>query len=91
MTSIDSAIAHAENDFWATGARLAIRQLALTDRGFDADHVLDMVGQPPSPECIGAVFAALQRTGAIETVGCRVGRDGRLLRVWFGTRTGRAG
>ena len=82
--SLDSAIKHATTDWWASGAALAIRQLALADRGFDADHVLDMVGRPPSPECVGAVFAAARRSNVIEAVGCRVGRDGRLLRVWWG-------
>lgn len=83
---LDSAIAHAQHDFWATGAKLAVRQLALSGRGFDADHVLDMVGHPPSSECLGAIFAALQRSGEIEAVGCRIGRDNRLLRVWWGCR-----
>ena len=81
---LDSAIAHASVDWWSEGARLAIRQLAQAGRGFDADHVLDMVGAPPSPECVGAIFAGLQRTGEIEAVGARIARDGRLLRIWWG-------
>lgn len=86
MSSLESAINHAMTDFWHEGARLAALQLARSGRGFDADHVLDLVGQPPSPECVGALFAALQRSGEIEAVGARVARDGRLLRVWWGCR-----
>jgi hypothetical protein len=46
-----------------------------------------MVGQPHPPNYIGAVFAAAQRSKAIEQVGCRVGGDGRLLRVWQRSRS----
>jgi hypothetical protein len=65
---------------------LAIRQLALTNRGFTVDNLRDMVGEPEDFHYWGAVFAVAQRQGVIEPVGARVGRAG-LVRVWWGLPT----
>lgn len=79
-TAIDNAV----RDWWFVGASAAIRQLALAGRGFTADHLLDLVGEPTDPHYVGAAFAAARRSNIIEPVGCRVGRGGRLVRVWWG-------
>ena len=64
-------------DEWWAAALLAHRQLDRIGRG--------IVGEPPAPAYVGAVYAAAQRSKIIEAVGCRVGRNGRLLRVWWGS------
>jgi hypothetical protein len=63
---------------------LAISQLARSGRGFDIDDVLDLVGEPTDPHYPGAAFASARRQKLIEPVGARVGRGGRLVRVWWG-------
>lgn len=87
-SGLDQAISNAAGDWWTSGAMLAIRQLAMTGRGFDADHVITMCGMPSDGHYVGAVFAAAQRSKIIEAVGCRVAADGRLLRVWWGAPQG---
>jgi hypothetical protein len=87
VTGLDRAIDNAATDWWFQGALLAIKQLGRSGRGFTADHVLDMVGAPTDPHYVGAVFAAAQRQRIVEAVGARVGRDGRLVRVWWGIPT----
>ncbi len=82
-SGLDQAMSNAAGDWWSQGAALAIRQLALGGY-FDADMLLDLVGEPPHPAYVGATFAAAWRSGLIEQVGCRVARDQRLLRVWHG-------
>jgi hypothetical protein len=84
VDGLQTAIDNAASDWWWSGANLAIAQLARSGRGFDVDAVLDLVGQPEHPAYVGAAFAAAQRRGVIETVGARVGRGGRLRRVWWG-------
>jgi hypothetical protein len=84
IEGLECAIENASTDWWFAGALLAIKQLAISGRGFTADHLLDMVGAPSDPHYLGAVFAAAQRQHVIEPVGARVGRDGRLVRVWWG-------
>jgi hypothetical protein len=84
---LEQAIDNAARDWWFQGAMVAIRQLALTGRGFTPDHLLDMVGAPTDPHYLGAVFAAAQRLKIVEAVGSRIGRDGRLVRVWWGLPT----
>lgn len=69
-------------DWWSAGAQLAIRQLAQNGY-FDADMLLDLMGEPPHSSYVGAAFASAWRAGVIEQVGCRVARDGRLVRIWF--------
>jgi hypothetical protein len=81
---LDCAIANAAGDWWFHGAMLAVRQLARSGRGFTVDHVLDMVGAPTDSHYLGALFAAAMRQRIVEPVGARVGRDGRLVRVWWG-------
>jgi hypothetical protein len=81
---LDRAIAKAEADWWAQNALLAIKQLAMSGRGFTADHVLDMVGAPTDHHYLGAVFAIAQRQRIAEAVGATLRRDSRLLRVWLG-------
>jgi hypothetical protein len=83
-SGLEQAIANASSDWWFRGALVAIRQLALAGRGFTADHLLDMVGAPTDSHHVGALFAAAQKLRIIEAVGARVGRDGRLVRVWWG-------
>ena len=63
---------------------LAIRQLALSGRGFTVDHIRDMAGEPEDPHYWGALFAAAQKLKIIEAVGARVGRDGQFVSVWWG-------
>jgi len=63
---------------------LAISQLARSGRGFDVDDILDLVGQPEVANYCGAAFASARRQKLIEAVGARVGRGGRLVRVWWG-------
>jgi len=78
------AIDNASTDWWTQGALLAIQQLARGGRGFDVDHLLDMVGEPTDPHYLGAAFAMAQRLKITEPVGARVGRGGRLVRIWWG-------
>ena len=85
-SGLDRAIENAESDWWTTGALLAIQQLAKIGRGFDVDHVLDLVGEPTDPHYLGAAFAVARRQKIIEPVGARVGRGGRLVRVWWPVR-----
>jgi hypothetical protein len=84
---LEQAIENASSDWWFQGALVAVKQLALSGRGFTADHVLDMVGAPTDPHYVGALFAAAQRLRIVEAVGARVGLDGRLARVWWGQPT----
>jgi hypothetical protein len=84
LAGLEQAIENASTDWWFQGALVAIKQLALSGRGFTVDHVLDMVGTPPDPHYVGALLAAAQRLKIVEPVGARVGRDGRLVRVWWG-------
>lgn len=83
-SGLQQAIDNASSDWWSSGAALAIRQLASVGY-FDADMLLDLVGEPPHGAYVGAAFAAAWRSGVNEQVGCRIARDGRLVRVWFGT------
>lgn len=82
-SGLEAAIDNAHLDWWATGAQLALVQLAKAGRGFTVDDLLDLVGQPPAPQYVGAVLAAAQRLRLIEPVGCQIGRDGRMVRRWF--------
>lgn len=82
-SGLDQAMSNAASDWWSQGAALALRQLALGGY-FDADMLLDLVGEPPHPAYVGAAFAAAWRSGLIEQVGCRVARDQRLVKVWHG-------
>jgi len=80
---LELAIERAANDWWFQGGLVAIRQLALSGRGFTVDHLSSMVGEPPDPHYWGALLAAAQKLKIVEAVGARVGRDGRLVRVWW--------
>lgn len=81
---LDMAVANASADWWFTGAMVALQQLAITARGFTVDHLVDLVGEPPDPHYLGSVFSAAQKMSMVEAVGCKVGRGGRLVRVWWG-------
>src|SRR5215213_6618067 len=81
---LDRAIENAATDWWTQGAMVAISQLARSGRGFDVDDVLDLVGQPEVANYCGAAFASARRQKIIEPVCARVGRGGRLVRVWWG-------
>ena len=87
MLDLRTAIDNATTDWWFQGAMAALKQLALADRGFTADNVLDLVGAPTDFHYVGVLFAVAQRQRVIEGVGCRVGRDGRLVRIWWGVHT----
>lgn len=82
---LEQAIEIAERDWWSQGAALAIRQLAMSGRGFTSEHLVDLCGMPNESCLVGAAFAAAQRTGAITTVGAVIGRDGVARRVWWAT------
>jgi hypothetical protein len=84
---LEQAIENASSDWWFEGALVAVRQLALSGRGFTVDHLSSMVGEPPDPHYWGALLAAAQKLRIVEAVGARVGRDGRLVRVWWGLPT----
>ena len=58
---LERPITKAAADWWAQNALLAIQQLARSNRGFTAEHVLDMVGPPSDHHYVGAVFAIAQR------------------------------
>lgn len=62
---------------------LAVKQLALSGRGFTVDHIRDMAGGPEDPHYWGDLLAAARKLKIVEPVGARVGRDGRLVRVWW--------
>ena len=81
---LERAIESAASDWWFQGALMALKQLALSGRGFTVDNLLELVGAPTDSHYVGAVFAAAQRLKIVEPVGARVGRDGRLVRVWWG-------
>jgi hypothetical protein len=84
---LDRAIENAASDWWFQGALVAIKQLATSGRGFTVENLSGMVGEPPDPHYWGALFAAAQKLRIIEPVGARLGRDGRLVRVWWGLPT----
>jgi len=84
---LDAVFKSTGSDRWWSGAQLAIAELARSGQNFDAGNLLEMVGEPHHPNYIGAVFAAAQRSKAIEQVGCRVAPDGRLLRIWHAPTT----
>src|SRR5215218_3053041 len=84
LDGLERAIENAVADSWTQGALTAIRQLARDRRGFTIDDVLDLVGEPTDPHYPGAAFASARRQKLIEPVGARVGRGGRLVRVWWG-------
>lgn len=84
LAGVNAAIDNAATDWWFQGSLQAVKQLAMTGRGFTADHLLDMVGEPTDPHYVGAVFAVAQRQRIVEAVGCRIGAGGRLLRIWWG-------
>jgi hypothetical protein len=81
---LEQAIRNSASDWWHGGAMLAIKQLALSGRGFDVDHIRDLAGEPEDPHYWGAVFASAQKLKVIEAVGARIGRDGKLRRIWWG-------
>ena len=85
-TGLEQAITNASADWWHEGALLAIRQLAAAGRGFTADDVRDLTGEPADPHYWGAAFAAARKLKIIEPLGARIGRDGRPARVWWSTR-----
>lgn len=80
---LDQAIANAASDWFTSGALLAIEQLAKARQGFTVDDVLDLTGMPSDPHYVGAAMALAQRRGVVEAVGCKVGRGGRMVRVWY--------
>jgi hypothetical protein len=84
---LEQSIANAARDWWYQGGLVAIRQLVRTRRVFTIDQLSDMIGEPPDPHYWGALFAGAQKLRIIEPVGARVGRDGRLVRLWWGLPT----
>lgn len=82
---LEVAIDNAGHDWWFGGGMTAIRQLARRTSPFTVDDLVDLVGQPPAANYWGALFAAATRRGLIEAVGCQLGRDGRMVRRWYGT------
>ena len=48
---------------------MALKQLALSGRGFTVDNLLELVGAPTDPHYLGALFAAAQRLKIVEPVG----------------------
>lgn len=85
---LDRAIDVAERDWWSQGAAMAIRQLALTGRGFTSEHLIELCGYPHESHLVGAAFAAAQRSGVITAVGAVIGRDGEPRRVWWAAERG---
>ena len=77
------------------GSRLArvaleeLERLAAGDRvDFTADTLTARIGQPDSPNAIGAIFGKASRAGLIHCVGVRtstrIARHGGIQRVWRG-------
>lgn len=83
-----AVIESASDDCWSIEAALAIAQLGRRSLGFDASHVVEMVGEPTDPHQLGAAFSAAYRKGLIEPVGARIGSNGRPCRVWWGVPDG---
>ncbi len=75
---------------WRSDAMVAIRGLALEPTGFTAEEVRAIVGDPPRPNAMGAVFHLAARRGWIRKVGYRKATRPSLhateLAVWEGDR-----
>jgi hypothetical protein len=87
VDGLEQAIENASTDWWFQGALMALKQLSISGRGFTVDNLLDLVGAPTDSHYLGAAFAAAQKLRIVEPVGARVGRNGRLVRVWWGLPT----
>jgi hypothetical protein len=67
---------------WTQDAMQAIKQLILSGAPFTADSVRAMVGTPPEPRLMGAVFSGARSQGICEPTGAMRGDRGHLLRIW---------
>lgn len=71
---------------WSDEALETLERLAADGIEFTADHLIELVGEPASPNAIGAVFGKASRAGLIRMVGVstsrRISRHGGLQRVW---------
>jgi hypothetical protein len=73
---------------WSDEAIEALERLAADGIQFTADHLIELVGEPASPNAIGSVFGKAARAGLIRCVGYttsrRITRHGGLQRIWRG-------
>lgn len=71
---------------WQDKARFAILRLCLADANFTADDVRAAAGDPPTPNCLGAVIRLAYKNGLIEPAGfgvaTRPSRHASILRLW---------
>lgn len=85
IAQIDSADGEAE-DNWRHEAHTAMDALILTDQEFNADDLVDMIGAPPRPNMLGALFMAYARQDRINAVGfhqsTRPSCRARIQRTW---------
>jgi hypothetical protein len=85
IAQIDSADGDAEAE-WRNQARIALDALILTDTEFHADDLIEMIGSPPRPNMVGALFMAASRQNRINAVGfhqsTRPSCHARVQRTW---------
>ena len=71
---------------WEEKARFALLTLCLADSSFDAEDLRKAAGEPPSPNCMGAVFRKAFKDGIIRPDGVGIAsrpeRHASLLRAW---------
>lgn len=71
---------------WRAEAATALDALITGGQVFDADDLVDMVGMPPRPNMVGAVFMAASRQKRIVPVGytqaTRAASHARVQRTW---------
>ena len=74
---------------WRADAEAAIEVLAQTRTVFSADNLVAIVGPPPIPNMLGAVFLSASRAGLIVCTGFRPAQrptaHARMQRTWIGT------
>ena len=82
----EQTVEHAQP--WADRAMDAIRVLADQGDAFTAEGVRALIGDPPDPHAMGAVFKVAALRGGIERAGFmqsnRPSSNGRVLAVWRG-------
>ena len=71
---------------WRMKAEMAIITLSLADATFSAEDLRRQVGDPPTPNAIGAIFRWAYKKGMIVpdgvTTANRSSRHASLLRLW---------
>lgn len=85
--SINELVARAEHEDWVKRARFVIADLCHDAVEFTAEDVRRMVGEPPAPNLIGALFRTIAEEGTIRQVGYqkahRPEAHGRPIALWM--------